>query len=143
MMVAEEDFVQFRPMIDGVMVFIEGIDPHERTRLIWSCAFSVKQMRDAFLWNLIRHVAVGIVDGEEIELRGRFGLAIIVEAADGHGEIDIVRHAVIAIEPRGVEPPWVMSVVAERKTFSFREFRNMGHPADQLQSEVMVQCGPR
>ena len=51
-------------------------------------------------------------------------------------------HAVVAVEPRGVEPPWVVGVVSERKAFSFREFRDMGHPADQLQAEVVVQGGP-
>ena len=130
LMVAKEDFVQFHAVIDGVMVFVEGIDPDERPSLIWSSAFGIKQMWDAFLWNLVGHVAVGVVDGEEIELRGRLRFAFFVDAADSHREVDVMGHAVIAVEPRGIEPPWVVGVVSERKTFAFREFRDMGHPAD-------------
>ena len=142
LMVAEKDFIQLRAVIDGVVVFIERIDPDKRACLVWLSTFSVKEMRNAFLRNLIGHVSVGIVDGEEIELRRRFGLALRVEAANGHREIDVVWHAVVAIKPRRVQPPWVMSVVAERKAFSRRKFRNVRHPADQFQSEVVVQCGP-
>ena len=58
LMVAKEDFVQFHAVIDGVMVFVEGIDPDERSGLVWSRAFGVKQMRDAFLRDLVGHVAV-------------------------------------------------------------------------------------
>ena len=58
-----------------VVVFIERINPNNRTGLIRSSSASLQQMRDNLLGHLVGHISVSVIYGEQVQVAGQYDSA--------------------------------------------------------------------
>lgn len=92
---------------------VKRIDPCHKTRFIREIVEGGEHMRRHFVGTARRNPSEGIVRRQEIERIRMRHLQVFVKARYGKRQINVVRTAVVAVEPRRIEPPRVVRIVAE------------------------------
>ena len=140
--VLEEDDVRSRIVAAHARgVFVEGIDPDERTRLVGPGVEGVEKPRDHLARDLIGEAPPRVVDREQGDAVGHRHVAAGVHAADAQRLVEVPRFATVAVEPRAVEEPGVVGVEAKGDAV-VGQFGDVRHPGDDFQPGVEVEGGP-
>ncbi len=154
--------VERQPLIDGVLdqpvvheyilhtarieaeahIALERIEPRDKAGRVGIVAVRIQQMRRDLDGAAAGQLAVGIVGGEEADALGRRDAAVFVQPRDAQRQINIVRRAVIAVEPRAVVPPRVVRIISEEIAL-FGQMRHARHETGQLQPEAEIERSPR
>src|SRR5690606_14099179 len=112
---------------DPLIVFLERIDPNERAGAIRASSAGMLHMRNDLVWHLVRGATVGVVHREELNPVGELHIPCFGKSADRHRQVDVVRLALVAIEPWAVEPPWIVRVEAKWIALGW-QLGDVGHP---------------
>ena len=99
---------------DHPVGFVEGIDPDKRRRGVRAKGGGSLEVRDHFVGDFRRHLAPGAVDTHDLYAVEGAKTAVGGELAKRGGEVDVVRRAVPAVQPRVVAEPLVGGVEAQR-----------------------------
>ena len=133
----EHILVEGARQIPHPAVFGERVDPEQRAAPVRRGGKSLDHMGDHLVRNLFRHTAVRVVAGEKSQPGGRFDFPGSVHARHGHHRVEVPRIAAVAVEPRAVQKPGVVDVVAER-IIPAGQFGDMAHPACDGEAGVEV-----
>ena len=138
--VAKIHFAQKAFVVRGG-IFTHRIDPNEGGRGIGGILFCLQKMRERLVHAVVGHIAVGVIDGKDIQRVCRLRFSLGIDAGNGHGKIDVAGRAVISVVPRRIDPPRIVEIVAEGKFF-VRKLADSRHMPHDFQAVVIVECRP-
>ena len=132
-----------RPRIvaeDRIVPFAEGVDPDDGRRGVGTERRGALEVRDHLVGDFVGRFAPGAVDAELHVGEGAEG-AVGRELAERAVEVQVVRRAVPAVEPRVVAEPLVGRVVAQHEA-RVRERRVLRERAGEGEPFVARERGP-
>ena len=123
-------------------VFVKRIYPCDKPRLVRIVVVCGQNVRRDLVRAAIGQSAERIVRAQEVESERLRDLELFVESRYCERQVYVVRRAVVAVEPRRVQPPRVVYVVAQIETF-FGQLGDVRHESGKLESKPIVERRPR